>query len=218
MRIAHLRPREDACPGMTDGIIALNTPLSHPPRCWSAPDRGSARSCRASAAKSFRSRAERQDRISCSLRSRRGISSSYSASPFRVMRSRNSRRSSSFSTRSTSCRSISAVTARLMVDLWVRVQCGDVLRAAGIVAEAERRQHPPFRNIEPVALLIFAGQRGADLGRQPVQPKRHETEEVESAALLRTRSVRASRRSTPDRVRAGFRSEDAFGKNRSNLS
>src|SRR6266404_7270677 len=76
-----------------------------------------------SAAKSFRSCAERQDRISCSLRSRRGISSWYSALPFRVMRSWYSRRSSSFSTRSTSCRLISAVTARLMVGLWVRVQC-----------------------------------------------------------------------------------------------
>ena len=93
---------------------------------------------------------------------------------------------------------------------------GDVLRAAGIVAEAERRQHAPFRNIEPVALLIFARERGADLGRQPVQAERHEFEQVEPRLpdALSWRGPVA----TPDRVRAHASLEDAFGKNRSNLS
>src|SRR2546430_16322190 len=49
-------------------------------------------------AKSLRSCAERQERICCSLRFSRGISSSYSALPFRVMRSWNSRRAALFST------------------------------------------------------------------------------------------------------------------------
>src|SRR5882757_8372119 len=119
-------------------------------------------------AKSLRSRAERHDRMTCSLRSRRGINFSYSALPFRVMRRTNSRRSSSFSTRSTSCRFISAVTARLMVDLWVRVQCAIYCAL-----------HAPFRNIQPVALLIFARKRGADLGGQPVQPEWHKSEQIE---------------------------------------
>src|ERR1700686_5577262 len=55
----------------------------------------------------------------------------------------------------------------------------DVLRAAGLVAEAERRQHPPFRNIEPIALPVFACQSGRNLGRPPVQPERGESEQVE---------------------------------------
>src|SRR5258707_15358852 len=74
-------------------------------------------------AKLSRSCAVRQDMISRSFLSNRGISSSYSARPLRVRRSRNSRRSSSFSTPSTKCRRIKAVTARLIVDLCVRVQC-----------------------------------------------------------------------------------------------
>ena len=52
---------------------------------------------------------------------------------------------------------ISAVTARLMVDLWVRVQCAMYCALQRIVAEAERRQHAPFRDVEAVALLVFAG-------------------------------------------------------------
>ena len=60
----------------------------------------------------------------------------------------------------------------------------NVLRAARIVAEAERRQHAPFRNVEPVAFLIFARQRRRNLGRQPVQPERHEPEQVEAGAFV----------------------------------
>src|SRR6516225_1579889 len=56
---------------------------------------------------------------------------------------------------------------------------GDKLCAASIVAEAEGRQHPPFWYVEPVALLIFVRQRAAHLGRQPVQPERNETEQVQ---------------------------------------
>src|SRR5450755_3396971 len=54
----------------------------------------------------------------------------------------------------------------------------DVLRAAGVVAEAERRQHAPFRNVQAIALLIFARQRGRDLGRQPVQAEWHKSQEI----------------------------------------
>src|SRR5258706_1139080 len=32
----------------------------------------------------------------------------------------------------------------------------NVLRTAGVVAEAERCQHAPSRNVQPVALLVFA--------------------------------------------------------------
>src|SRR3984957_10967019 len=60
----------------------------------------------------------------------------------------------------------------------------NVLRAACLVAEAKCGQHPPFRDIQPVALLILAGQRGGDLGRQPVQAERHKFEEVEAGACL----------------------------------
>src|SRR6266436_6886936 len=56
----------------------------------------------------------------------------------------------------------------------------DILRAAGAVAEAERRQHPPFRNVQPIALLIFARQRHADLGRQPVEAERRKPKEIKS--------------------------------------
>src|SRR6266566_1083229 len=55
----------------------------------------------------------------------------------------------------------------------------NILRAAGFVAEAERRQHAPFRNIQPVALLIFARKRSADLGGQSVQPEWHKSEQIE---------------------------------------
>lgn len=55
----------------------------------------------------------------------------------------------------------------------------DVLRGAGIVAESERGQHPPFRNIEAVAFPIFAGELRAHFRREPVQPERHEFEEIE---------------------------------------
>ena len=152
--------------------------------CSSAPDRDCSRSCRAVSAKSLRSCADRHDRISCSLRNRRGISSSYSALPLRVMRKANSRRSSSFSTRSTSCRCHQRRDGAADGGFMGAGAMRDVLRAAGVVAETERRQHPPFRNIQPVALLIFAGQRGADLGRQPVQPERHEPEEIEPGGFF----------------------------------
>ena len=56
---------------------------------------------------------------------------------------------------------------------------GDVLRAAGILAEAERRQHPPFRDVEPVTRLIFDRKCRADLGCEPVEAEGHEPEEVE---------------------------------------
>src|SRR5229473_6891472 len=36
----------------------------------------------------------------------------------------------------------------------------NVLRTGRIIAEAKRRQHAPFRNIQPVAFLIFARERG----------------------------------------------------------
>src|SRR5260370_464875 len=61
---------------------------------------------------------------------------------------------------------------------------GDVLCTAGIIAETERRQHPPFRDVEPVPRLILAGQRGTDFGRQPVQAKRHEMEKVELSLAI----------------------------------
>ncbi len=107
--------------GMT--AEALNTPPSCSLPCWSAPDRDSSRSCRA--ARQNPCAPARRDRTGspAPCASAAGSTASYSALPFRVMRRANSRRSSSFSTRSTSCRFISAVTARLMVDLWVRVQC-----------------------------------------------------------------------------------------------
>ena len=60
------------------------------------------------------------------------------AFPFRVMRNWNSRRSSSFSTRSTSCHVISAVTARLMLDLCVRVQCQKHAAPTGVDAETPK--------------------------------------------------------------------------------
>ena len=56
---------------------------------------------------------------------------------------------------------------------------GDVLGRARVTAEAEGGQNPPFRNVEAVALLIFAGEFRADFGGQPVQPERREFEEIE---------------------------------------
>src|SRR5438270_269709 len=60
----------------------------------------------------------------------------------------------------------------------------DILRAAGIVAEAERRQHAPFRNVEPVAGRIFDRERRTDFGGQPVQAERHESEQVQPGTSL----------------------------------
>jgi hypothetical protein len=85
----------------------------------------------------------------------------------------------------------------------------NVLRAARIVAEAERRQHAPLRNIEPVALLIFAdsaaetsaasrfSRNGTNLNRSSLEP------------LVDALSARQP---------VGAWPENAFGKNRSNLS
>ncbi len=135
------------------------------------------------------------------------------------MRSRNSRRSSAFSTRSIICRFISVVTARLMVDLWVRVQWAMYCALQASIAETQRRQHAPFRNVEPVTRLIFGRERGGDFGRQPVQPERHELEEVETRAVFcgfRWRSVLVPSLRAPlsgaDRDRALFSLDDALAK------
>ncbi len=170
-----------------------------------------------SAAKSLRSCADRHDRISCSLRNRRGISSSYSVLPLRrqaqpefaaVVFVLDTLDELPFHQRGDG-----AADGRFVGPGAMR----DVLRAAGIVAEAERRQHPPFRNVEPVALLIFARQRGADLGRQPVQAERHEAEEIEPSLSSGAYPL-AESASTADRVRGMPSPEDVFAKNRSNLS
>jgi hypothetical protein len=50
----------------------------------------------------------------------------------------------------------------------------DVLRAARIAAEAECRDDAPGRNIEAIARLILARERGTDLRREPVEAERHE--------------------------------------------
>ena len=55
----------------------------------------------------------------------------------------------------------------------------DILRAAGVIAETQRGQHAPFRNVETVALAILAGKLGADFGCQPVQAKWNELKEIE---------------------------------------
>src|SRR6266700_1048461 len=60
----------------------------------------------------------------------------------------------------------------------------NVLRAAGVVTEAQRCQHAPFRNVESVALLILGRQCAAHFGRETVQPERHEAEEVEPGGSL----------------------------------
>ena len=57
---------------------------------------------------------------------------------------------------------------------------GNVLRAAWILAKPERRQHAPFRNVEAIARLVLDGKRVADLGREPVEAERHESEKIES--------------------------------------
>ena len=137
-----------------------------------------------SAANSLRSCADRHDRISCSLRSRRGISSSYSvcalagqaqaefAAVVLVLDALDHLPLHQRGDRAADGRFMGAGAM------------GDVLRAAGVVAETERRQHAPFRNVEPVARLILGRERGADLGRQPVQAERHEFEEIEPRAFL----------------------------------
>ena len=58
---------------------------------------------------------------------------------------------------------------------------GDILRRAGLVPEAERGHHPPFGNVETIAVPILAGEFGADFRGQPVQPERHEAEKIEFA-------------------------------------
>ena len=188
-----------------DGPRPNTPPWRRPPR-WSARARGSASILPSRRAKSLRSCAERHDKISCSLRNRRGISSSYSALPFRVRRSRNSRRSSAFSTRSTICRFHQRGNGAADGGFVGAGAMRDVLRAAGIVAEAERRQHAPFRNVEPVARLIFDRKRGTDLGRQPVQPERHELEEIQPGVF------RCDARSSFARTGQAASLEDAFGK------
>ncbi len=55
----------------------------------------------------------------------------------------------------------------------------NVLCRAGIIPKAERGENPPLGNIQAVARAIFAGEFRADLRRQPVQPERHESEQVE---------------------------------------
>ena len=81
--------------------------------------------------------AERHDRISCSRRNSRGISCSYSASPFLVMRSRNSRRSfgifDALDEMPLHQRGDGAADGRFVGSGAI----GDVLRAAGFVAKAE---------------------------------------------------------------------------------
>src|SRR4051812_46498170 len=63
--------------------------------------------------------------------------------------------------------------------------CCDILRAAGLAAKTERRQHAPFRNIESVALAIVAGERRADLGGQTIEPEWRELEQVEALVFVR---------------------------------
>jgi len=52
------------------------------------------------------------------------------------------------------------------------------LRAAGLDAEPERRQHAPFGNVEPVTFLISLD-RAALTSREAIQPERNEPEQVE---------------------------------------
>ena len=66
----------------------------------------------------------------------------------------------------------------------------DVLRAAGFLAETERRQHAPARDIETMALPIFDGERVGDLGGQPVEAERHEFEQIEACILFQDRLAR----------------------------
>ena len=105
-----------------------------------------------------------------------------SVAPLRVRR-RNSRRRPRFR-RADDRRFINAVTARLMVDLCVRVHRRCIARCR-VVTEAERRQYAPFRNVEPVARRILDRERGTDFCRQPIELKRNEFEEVQPGASLR---------------------------------
>ena len=187
-----------------------NTRPSRPPPGWSAPDRGSASILPSSACKSLSLRRgeARQDFLLLAQQARDQFL--VQLVPLRVRRSRNSRRSSAFSTRSIDLpfhqRGDGAADGRFMGP----GALGDVLRAAGVVAEAERRQHAPLRNVEPVTRLIFDRERGADLGREPVEAERHELEEVEPAFFLRC-ALLARVGAGPDRAGLRF-AEDALAK------
>ncbi len=75
-----------------------------------------------------------------------------------------------------SAASADARTARLMVDLCVRVQWAMYCAVQASSSKAQRGQDAPFRNIEPIAYLILTGECGADFRRQPVEPERNESE------------------------------------------